>query len=137
MGCRPDEIFFTSGGTEGDNWANFHRRRPGHRRGKHIVTTAVEHAAVLEPLKALQDQGYEITFLKPDKDGRIRTDGLVKALRPDTVLVSMMLVNNETGAAFPVAEAARALGPPGRPPVPYRRRAGFFENPLLPRGTGC
>lgn len=109
LGCIPGEVYFTSCGTEGDNWAI--RRGVGlsHRRGKHIVTTAMEHAAVLETCRDLERQGYEVTYLKPDRTGRITVEQLAAALRPDTALVSMMLVNNETGVVLPVADCVKAV----------------------------
>ncbi len=109
LGCKADEVYFTSCGTEGDNWAIQLAVHHGRHKGKHIITTAVEHSAVLEPCKALELQGYEVTYLHPDATGHIRLEALEDALRPDTVLVSMMLVNNETGFLQPVADAARLL----------------------------
>lgn len=109
LGCAPAEVFFTSCGTEGDNWAIRRGAELNRRRGRHIVTTAVEHAAVLETCKELERNGYEVTRLKPDRAGRITADDLRAALRPDTALVSMMLVNNETGAVFPVADCVKAV----------------------------
>lgn len=109
FGCSPAELYFTSCGTEGDNWAIRRGVEVNHRKGKHIVTTAVEHAAVLETCKDLERQGYEVTYLKPDKAGRITVEQLTTALRPDTVLVSMMLVNNETGVILPVADCVKAV----------------------------
>lgn len=108
LGCAPGEVFFTSCGTEGDNWAIRKGVELARRRGKHIITTAIEHAAVLETCKDLEKQGYEITRLQPDKSGNISVDAFRAALRADTALVSMMLVNNETGAILPVAECVRA-----------------------------
>ena len=109
VGARPEEIVFTSGGTESDNWAIRAAVQAGRHRGRHIVTTAVEHAAVLEPLRELEQQGWEVTRLKPDAAGHIDPDQVRQALREDTVLVSMMLVNNELGTLLPVAETARAI----------------------------
>ena len=109
LGCAPDRVFFISCGTEGDNWAIRKGVELNRRRGKHIITTAVEHSAVLETCKDLEKQGCEVTYLKPDKAGHISVDDLRAALRPDTALVSMMLVNNETGALFPVADCVRAV----------------------------
>lgn len=109
LGCQPGELYFTSCGTEGDNWAVRLAVHLGRRRGKHIITTAVEHAAVLEPCKYLEQQGYEVDYLDPDPTGRIPIDAVEAALREDTVLVSMMLVNNETGAIQPVAEVSSLL----------------------------
>ncbi len=109
LGCAADEVVFTSGGTEGDNWAIRKGMELNARKGKHLVTTAVEHAAVLETCRELERRGCEVTYLQPDKQGRVGVDSLLAALRPDTALVSMMLVNNETGALMPVAEAVRAV----------------------------
>lgn len=109
FGCTPGEVYFTSCGTEGDNWAIRRGVEVNRRKGKHIVTTAVEHAAVLETCKDLERQGYEVTYLKPDRAGRVTVDQLTAALRPDTALVSMMLVNNETGVVLPVAECVKAV----------------------------
>ena len=114
FGCSPTELFFTSCGTEGDNWAIRRGVEVNRRRGRHIVTTAIEHAAVLETCRDLERQGYEVTYLKPDRAGRITAEQFTAALRPDTALVSMMLVNNETGVILPVAEcvkAVKAFGP--------------------------
>ena len=109
LGCAPGEVFFTSCGTEGDNWAIRKGVELGRRRGRHIVTTAIEHAAVLETCRDLERQGCEVTYLKPDKTGHIAVDDLRAALRPDTALVSMMLVNNELGTVLPVAQCVRAV----------------------------
>ncbi len=109
LGCAPGEVYFTSCGTEGDNWALRRGVEVNRRKGRHIIATAVEHAAVLETCKDLERNGYEVTYLKPDRAGRITVDQVTAALRPDTALVSMMLVNNETGALLPVAEAVKAV----------------------------
>ena len=109
MGCPPDRLYFTSCGTEGDNWAI--RAALWHNRhaGRHIVTTAVEHSAVLECCKWLEKDGYEVTRLLPDGQGNITAGQVLEAVRPDTVLVSVMLVNNELGTIFPVGEIAEGL----------------------------
>lgn len=109
LGCKDSEVYFTSCGTEGDNWAIRRGVEVNRRKGKHIITTAIEHSAVLETCKDLEQQGYEITYLKPDKTGHISVEELKAALRPDTVLVSMMLVNNETGAILPIAQCVKAV----------------------------
>ena len=109
LGCAPAELYFTSCGTESDNWALRRGVELGRRKGKHLVTTAVEHAAVLETCRDLERQGHEVTYLKPDRAGRITVEQLTAALRPDTALVSMMLVNNETGVLLPVAECVKAV----------------------------
>ena len=109
LGCAPGEVYFTSCGTESDNWAIRKGVELNRRKGKHIVTTAIEHAAVLETCRELEGQGYEVTYLKPDKTGRITAEAVAAALRPDTALVSMMLVNNEVGFVLPVADCVRAV----------------------------
>ena len=88
------EIYFTSGGTESNNWALVGAAMANHRRGNRIITTAVEHAAVLQPMLYLQEQGFDITFLPVDRYGRIRLEALEEALTEDTILVSVMYVNN-------------------------------------------
>ncbi len=109
IGCKGDSLVFTSCGTESNNWAIRSALWHGRHTGKHIITTAVEHSAVLEPLKALAQEGYEVTYLKPDSRGNITAGQVFDALRDDTALVSVMLVNNETGCVFPVEEIARGL----------------------------
>ena len=108
LGCTPAELFFTSCGTESDNWALRAAARAMRRRGNHIITTAVEHSAVLNTARFLEDEGFRVTYLKPDKTGHIAVEQFKAALEKDTVAVSMMLVNNETGAIFPVAQCAKA-----------------------------
>ncbi len=107
MGAEHDRIFFTSGGTEADNWAIFGTARRFGKKNKHIVTTAIEHHAILNCMKELESQGYEVTYLQPDPLGRITLDSLKAALRKDTILVSIMMVNNETGAVMPIAQMAK------------------------------
>ena len=137
LGCAPEEIFFTSCGTEGDNWAIRGAVELGRRKGKHIITTAFEHAAVLEPCKALEREGYEVTWLKPDKTGHISIEDLTAALRPDTVLVSMMLVNNELGTIQPVAEAARAIKAAHSPALLHTDAVqAFLKVPFTPKALG-
>ena len=107
MGAEPDRVFFTSGGTEADNWAILGTVRRLGKRGRHIVTTAIEHHAVLHCMKELEAQGFEVTYLQPDEQGRITADTLKAALRPDTILVSVMMVNNEVGSVMPIAQMAK------------------------------
>ena len=107
MGAEPDRIFFTSGGTEADNWAIFGTAKRLGKRGKHIITTAVEHHAVLNSMKELEAQGFTVTYLQPDEAGRITLDALKDALRKDTILASIMMVNNETGAVMPIPQMAK------------------------------
>ena len=107
MGAEPDRVFFTSGGTEADNWAIFGTAKRLGKRGKHIVTTAIEHHAVLNCMKELEAQGFDVTYLQPDSLGRISLDALKAALRKDTILVSVMMVNNEVGSVMPIAQMAK------------------------------
>ena len=103
MGAESDRVFFTSGGTEADNWAIFGAMKRMGKRGKHIVTTAIEHHAVLHCMKELEAQGFDVTYLQPDKLGNVTVDALKAALRKDTVLVSIMMVNNEVGSVMPIS----------------------------------
>lgn len=107
MDAEQDRIFFTSGGTEADNWAIFGTVKRLGKRGKHIVTTAIEHPAVLNCMKELSAQGFEVTYLQPDSLGNISVDTLKAALRKDTVLVSIMMVNNEVGSVMPISAMAK------------------------------
>ena len=107
MGAEPDRVFFTSGGTEADNWAVFGTVKRMGKRGKHIITTAMEHHAILNCMSDLESRGFEITYLKPDRMGRVSVDDLRAALRKDTILVSIMMVNNEVGSVMPIAQMAK------------------------------
>lgn len=103
------EIFFTSGGTESNNWALVGAAMANRRAGNHIITTAIEHAAVLQPLLYLQEQGFRITFLPVDENGHISLEDLKAALCKETILVSVMYVNNEMGAVEPVEEIGKLV----------------------------
>ena len=107
MGAEPDRVFFTSGGTEADNWAIYGTVKRFGKRGKHIITTAIEHHAVLNCMKDLELQGYEVTYLQPDALGNISLESLKAALRKDTILVSIMMVNNEVGSVMPIEKMAK------------------------------
>ncbi|MGI6254098.1 MAG: cysteine desulfurase family protein [Acutalibacter sp.] len=109
LGAQPEEVTFTSGGTESNNLAIFGAAQARRRLGNKIVTTAAEHDSVLEPCRALEKQGFEVVYLKPDATGHLPEQALVDAIDSKTILVSVMLVNNETGAIFPVEAAARAI----------------------------
>ena len=106
---RPEELIFTSGGTEADNWAVLSGIRLMRHKGGHIITTATEHDAVRRCMDLLEAQGFSITSLKADRSGRVSLEAFESALRTDTILASVMLVNNETGAVNPVAELAGLL----------------------------
>ena len=103
------EIFFTSGGTESDNWAVLQAARAAKRSGMHVITTAIEHAAIHNPMKQLEKEGFEVTYLPTDDIGRVSVEELKSAIRPDTVLVSVMGINNEIGTIEPVAEIGEAI----------------------------
>lgn len=133
---QPTEVVFTSCGTESTNLALFSAAR--RRRKGHIVTTAVEHAATLQCCKRLEQEGFEVTYLPPDSTGHVSAEAFSAALRTDTVLASMMLVNNETGACLPVGACGQAL----------KRRCpeslfhvdavqGLFRVPLTPEKWKC
>ena len=107
LGAEPDRVFFTSGGTEADNWAIFGTAKRFGKKNKHIITTAIEHHAILNCMKELETQGFEVTYLQPDEEGRITLDDLKAALRKDTILVSVMMVNNESGSVMPISQMAK------------------------------
>lgn len=107
LGAEPDRVFFTSGGTEADNWAILGTVKRFGKKNKHIISTAIEHHAVLNVMKELEAQGFEVTYLQPDSHGRITADTLKAALRKDTCLVSIMMVNNEVGSVMPIAQMAK------------------------------
>ena len=107
MGAEPDRVFFTSGGTEADNWALFSTVKRMGKRGKHIITTAIEHHAILNCMKDLESKGFDVTYLQPDETGTVTLDALKAALRKDTILVSIMMVNNEVGSVMPISAMAK------------------------------
>ena len=107
MGAEPDRVFFTSGGTEADNWALVGAAKRFGKKNKHIITTAIEHHAVLNTVKELESQGFQVTYLQPEKDGTVTLEALKAALRKDTFLVSVMMVNNEVGSVMPISQMAK------------------------------
>lgn len=106
---KEKEIFYTSGGTESDNWALRGIAEAYRRKGKHIVTTAIEHPAVSATLEALKEQGFDVTVLMPDSEGIVTAEQVCNVMREDTILVSVMMVNNEIGAVEPVAEIGEQI----------------------------
>ena len=137
LGCAPKEVYFTSGGTESDNWAIQAALWQNRHVGKHIITTTVEHSAVLETCRALEQQGYEVTYLKPDKTGHITAQQVGDALREDTAVVSVMLVNNETGCVFRLAEIAAILkARKSRALLHTDAVQGFMKVPCDPKTLG-
>ncbi len=105
--AKPEEIYFTSGGSEADNWALKTAARMYRRRGNHIITTKIEHHAVLNSCKALEEEGFRITYLNVDETGKVKLDELKRAIRPNTILISVMYANNEIGTIQPIAEIAQ------------------------------
>ncbi len=109
FGVQPGEILFTSGGSEGDNWVIKGTALAKQRFGKHIITSSVEHAAVRNAMQSLEKQGFEVTYLPVDKDGRVNPQDVKDALQKDTILVSIMAVNNEVGTVQPIKEIGEIL----------------------------
>ena len=137
LGCQPGELYFTSCGTESDNWAIRMGAQLNRRRGRHLITTAIEHAAVLETCKDMEQDGWEVTYLPPTPEGTISLDALKSALRPDTVLVSMMLVNNELGTLLPVREACQLVKQFDRRILFHTDAVqGFLKVPFTARSLG-
>ena len=136
LGCAPEQLIFTSCGTEGDNWAIRAALFQNRHVGKHIITTAVEHSAVLQCMKTLEREGYTVTYLKPDSVCRITAGQVADALREDTALVSMMLVNNETGTRYPLEEVASLLK--NRKTLLHTDAVqGFLKVPFTARSLGA
>lgn len=137
LDCPAQALHFTSCGTESDNWAIQAALWQNRHVGKHIITTTVEHSAVLETCRALEQQGYEVTYLKPDKTGHITVQQVADALREDTAVVSVMLVNNETGCVFPLAEIACLLRQRhSRALLHTDAVQGFMKVPCMPKALG-
>ena len=138
LDCDPGRLFFTSCGTEGDNWAITAALWHNRRLGRHIVTTAVEHSAVLEPCRWLERQGYELTVLSPDSQGNLTAEQVLEAVRPDTALVSVMLVNNELGNLYPIADIARGLAAKNPQTLLHTDAVqGFLKVPCSARNLGA
>lgn len=107
IGAKPEEIYFTGGGSESDNWALKATAEAYAEKGRHIITTKIEHHAILHTCEYLEKKGFEITYLDVDSEGKISLEELEKAIRPDTILVSVMTANNEIGTVEPIAEIGR------------------------------
>jgi len=107
IGAQPDEIYFTSGGTESDNWAILGTADAQQKKGRHLITSVIEHHAVLESMEFLEKHGYEVTKVPVDSGGLVDPEDVRKAIRPDTVLVSIMHANNEVGTIEPIAEIGK------------------------------
>lgn len=138
LDCPPSRLSFTSCGTEGDAWAIRAACWRNRRVGRHIVTTAVEHNAVLETLKQLQEEGYTVTQVAPRPDGAIDAQAVLSAVRPDTALVSVMLVNNEIGNRYPVEEiGARLRGVNPETLLHTDAVQGFLKVPFSAKASGA
>jgi len=109
FGCRGDEVIFTSGGTESDNLALIGFARANRDKGKHIISTPIEHKAILATLKQLEKEGFEVTLVDVDENGLVDPKKITEAIRPDTILVSVMFANNEVGTTEPIADIGREI----------------------------
>lgn len=138
LGCTPAELYFTSCGSESDNWALLSGAEYMKRRGKHIISSAVEHDAVRKSLDELERRGFEVTRLMPDKHGVIPVQSVIDALRDDTILVSLMLVNNETGAITDIAAVSRELKRAGSKALLHTDAVqGFMKLPFKAKTLGA
>ena len=108
IGAQPEEVIFTSGGTESDNLAIMGAAYALKDKGRHIITTAIEHPAVLNCCDALEEEGFEVTYLPVDLECRVHREWILDAIRPDTILITVMFANNETGSVQPIAEIGQA-----------------------------
>ncbi|MGC8825291.1 MAG: cysteine desulfurase family protein [Bacteroidales bacterium] len=107
MNCQPDEIVFTSGGTESNNYAIKGIALANRNKGNHIITTQIEHPAVIEVCKNLEENGFEVTYLPVDSSGMVKISDIEKSIKPETILITIMHANNEVGTIQPVEEIAR------------------------------
>ena len=138
LGCQPKELVFTSCGSEADNWALLSGAYAASAKGGHVISSMAEHDAVRKSLDELERRGYEVTRLAPDESGAVPVQAVVDALRPDTVLVSLMLVNNETGAVTDIAGVARALKKVGSKALLHCDAVqGFLKLPFTVKSLGA
>ena len=137
LGTAPEEVFFTSGGTEADNWAICGAAEALPRGSHHMITALSEHEAVRKSAELLEQRGWEVTYLRPGNDGRITTESFAGALREDTALASVMLVNNETGAINPVADMTREIKRRGLKTIFHTDAVqGFMKIPFTAKALG-
>ena len=137
LGSAPEEIVFTSGGTEGNNTAVSGAAHALARRGKRIVTTAIEHSSVLEMMQQLEKEGFEVIYLRPDESGRVSEASVREAVTRDTILVSMMAVNNETGAVQPIGCVSRIIKAASSPALFHCDAVqAFMKMPVIPKKYG-
>lgn len=138
LGCAASEVYFTSCGSESDVWAITKGAESMSRRGKHIISSAVEHDAVRKTLADLEARGYEVTYLKPEQDGSISVQAVKNALRSDTVLVTLMMVNNETGGVTDIAGIAKMLKAEGSKALLHTDAVqGFMKLPFSAKKLGA
>ena len=138
LGCAPEELVFTSCGSESDNWALLGGAEAMKRRGRHVLSSAVEHDAVRKSLDELEARGFEVTRLRPEKDGSVSAEAVAAALREDTILVSLMLVNNETGAVTDISAVSRALKAAGSAALLHTDAVqGFGKLAFTPKTLGA
>lgn len=135
--AKPEEILFTSGGTESDNTALFGVMRANTRRGKHMITTMIEHHAILATAHQLEKEGYEVTYLPVDKYGQVSPESLKEAIRPDTVLVSVMHTNNEIGSVNNLEELSKVIKD-ANPEIYFHTDAvqGYTKSIIIPKRLG-
>lgn len=137
LGVPGRELFFTSGGTESDNWAILSGAELGRRKGRHIISSSAEHSAVLRSLELLEKRGFEVTRIRPERDGSVSPQAVAEALREDTILVSLMLVNNETGGVTDIPAIAALLKDSGSPALFHCDAVqGFLKLPFTAGSLG-
>ena len=138
LGCQPKELVFTSCGSESDNWAILGGAEAMKRKGKHVISSPVEHDAVRKSLEELEARGFEVTRLRPEKDGSVSPEAVLDALREDTVLVTLMLVNNETGGVTDIAAIAKGLKAAGSSALLHTDAVqGFLKVPFSAKSLGA
>ena len=138
LGCRPGEVVFTSCGSESDNWALLSGAEAMARKGRHIISSSVEHDAVRKTLEELRRRGFDVTELKPDGTGAISPQAVMEALREDTILVSLMLVNNETGAVTDISAISGELRRAGSAALVHTDAVqAFMKLPFSPKSLGA
>lgn len=138
LGCSASEVYFTSCGSESDVWAITRGVESAARRGRHIISSAVEHDAVRKTLEELESRGFEVTYLSPEKDGSVSADAVKAALREDTILVTLMMVNNETGGITDIAAIAKMLKGCGSKALLHTDAVqGFMKVPFSAKKLGA
>ena len=137
LGCMPEELVFTSCGSESDNWALLSGAEAMRRKGKHIISSVAEHDAIRKSLDVLEERGFEVTRLKPDRSGSVPPEAVKEALREDTILVSLMLVNNETGAVTDIPAVSALLREAGSGALLHTDAVqAFLKIPFTPKSLG-